>query len=214
MKKIISSGVAAAALLIAAPAFAADMAQPMPTKAPVLVAEPVFSWTGFYLGANAGYDWGSGQDYAGTLGIDPSGWLVGGQVGFNYQFENNVVLGAEADIAWSDVTDSAFGVESKMDYFGTVRARLGYAFNHIMPYVTGGLAWGHNEVRDNVLGLSSSNTSVGWTVGAGVEYALDNNWSVKAEYLYMDLGDDYYDSIGAKAGLTNNVLRAGVNYRF
>jgi outer membrane immunogenic protein len=214
MKKIISSGVAAAALLIAAPAFAADMAQPMPTKAPVLVAEPVFSWTGFYLGANAGYNWGSGEEAAGALGIDPSGWLVGGQVGFNYQFENNIVLGAEADIQWADATDSALGIEQKMDYFGTVRARVGYAFNHIMPYVTGGLAWGHNEVNDNLLGLSSDNTSVGWTVGAGVEYALDNNWSVKAEYLYMDLGDDYYDSIGAKSGSTNNIVRAGVNYRF
>ncbi|MFT0862254.1 outer membrane protein [Ancylobacter sp. G4_0304] len=214
MKKIISSGVAAAALFVAAPAFAADMAQPYPVKAPALVAEPVFSWTGFYLGGNAGYAWGSGDGLADTLAIDPNGWLGGGQIGFNYQFGNNVVLGAEADFQGSDIKDSSLGIQSKMDYFGTVRARLGYAFDNIMPYVTGGLAWGHNEVKDQYLGLTSDKTAVGWTVGGGVEYAFDNNWSVKGEYLYMDLGDDYYDSIGAKSGMTTSVVRAGINYKF
>lgn len=214
MKKIISSGVAAAALFVAAPAFAADIAQPYPTKAPMVVAEPVFSWTGFYLGANAGYAWGTGKEGAETLGLDPDGFLGGGQVGFNYQFANNVVLGAEADFQGSDIKDNRFGFQSKMDYFGTVRARLGYAFDNVMPYVTGGLAWGHNEVKDELLGLTSDKTSVGWTVGGGVEYAFAQNWTVKAEYLYMDLGDDYYASIGDNSGLTTNIVRAGINYKF
>lgn len=214
MKKIISSGVAAVALLVAAPAFAADIAQPYPTKAPPMIAEPVFTWTGFYLGANAGYAWGSGEAGANLLGLDPDGFLGGGQIGVNYQFDNNVVLGAEADFQGSDIKDSRFGYSTKMDYFGTVRARLGYAFGNVLPYVTGGLAWGHNEVKDTVLGLSADNTAVGWTVGGGVEYALTNNWTVKAEYLYMDLGEDYYTSIGDKSGLTANIVRAGVNYKF
>ena len=214
MKKIISSSVAAAALFVAAPAFAADIAQPYPTKAPMIVAEPVFSWTGFYLGANAGYAWGSGEKGADTLGIDQDGFLGGGQVGFNYQFANNVVLGAEADFQGSDIKDENFGFSSKMDYFGTVRARLGYAFDNVMPYVTGGLAWGHNEVSDKVLGLTSDKTAVGWTVGGGVEYAFAQNWTVKAEYLYMDLGDDYYASINDNSGLTASVVRAGINYKF
>ncbi|GLK70900.1 porin family protein [Ancylobacter dichloromethanicus] len=214
MKKIICSGVAAVALLAAAPAFAADIAQPYPTKAPPMVVEPVFTWTGFYLGANAGYAWGSGESGAEIIGLDPSGFLGGGQIGVNYQFDNNVVLGAEADFQGSDIKDSYAGYESKMDYFGTVRARLGYAFGNVLPYVTGGLAWGHTELKDNYLGLSSDKTAVGWTVGGGVEYAFTNNWTVKAEYLYMDLGEDYYDSIGYKSGLTANVVRAGVNYKF
>ncbi|MBS9478606.1 outer membrane protein [Ancylobacter radicis] len=214
MKKIISSGVAAAALFVAVPAFAADLQQPYPTKAPVVAAVPVFSWTGFYLGANAGYAWGSGEGAADALGMDPDGFAGGGQIGYNIQLDNNIVLGVEADIQGSSLKDSAFGVEQKMDYFGTVRARLGYAFDNVMPYVTGGWAWGHNEVTNDFTGVSSSNTLSGWTIGGGVEYAFANNWTVKAEYLYMDLGEDYYDSIGADSGLTANIVRAGINYKF
>jgi len=214
MKKIISSGVAAAALLVAAPAFAADIAQPYPTKAPVVAVEPVFSWTGFYLGGNVGGAWGSGEDALDLLGLEPSGFIGGGQLGYNVQLDNNIVIGIEADIQGSDVSDTAFGVESKMDYFGTVRGRIGYAFDHILPYFTGGWAWGHNKVTDQFTGFETSNTLSGWTIGGGVEYAFTNNWTVKAEYLYMDLGSDYYDSIGADAGLTANVVRAGLNYKF
>ncbi|WP_029352455.1 outer membrane protein [Bosea sp. 117] len=214
MKKIIGTGIAAAALLAAAPAFAADMSQPYPTKAPAAIIAPAFNWTGFYLGVNAGYGWGSGSGLTDDLGIDPDGWLAGGQIGVNYQFGNNVVLGAEADIQGSDFKDNDdfYGVRSKMDYFGTVRARLGYAFDNVLPYVTGGLAWGHNEIKYD--GFTSDKTHVGWTVGGGVEWGFAPNWTAKAEYLYMDFGDEYYDSIGADAGLTANVLRAGLNYKF
>lgn len=214
MKKIISSGVAVAALLVAAPAFAADLQQPYPTKAPVIAPAPVFSWTGFYIGANAGYGWGSGEGAADVLGLNPDGFIGGGQIGYNIQLDNNIVLGVEADIQGSSLKDTAFGVEQKMDYFGTVRARVGYAFDHIMPYVTGGWAWGHNEVTNDLTGSSANGTLSGWTVGGGVEYAFTNNWTVKAEYLYMDLGEDYYDSIGADSGLTASVVRAGINYKF
>lgn len=214
--KFLASALAAATLLAAAPAFAADLPQPYPTKAPPVAVAPAFSWTGFYLGANTGYSWGSGK--GGISDLDPQGWLGGGQVGFNYQFGNNVVLGAEADLQGSNITDSAIdGVwdpRSKMDYFGTVRGRIGYAFDNVMPYFTGGLAWGHNEITNRDLGISSDNTHVGWTVGGGLEYALSNNWTVKAEYLYMDLGDEYYSSIGEDAGLKTSTARIGVNYKF
>lgn len=219
MKKIIGAGIAAATLMAALPALAADLPQAYPTKAPPpVVAVPAFSWTGFYLGANGGYGWGSGGD--GISELDPSGWLGGGQIGFNYQFGNNVVLGIEADMQASDFSDSYNGlapsglVSSKLDYFGTARARVGYAFDNVLPYVTGGFAWGHNEVTNLADGLSSDNTHMGWTVGGGVEYALTNNWTVKAEYLYMDLGKEYYDSIGTDADVTSNVARFGVNYKF
>lgn len=217
MKKTLAAAVAVASLLAAAPAFAADLPQAYPTKAPPpVVVVPAFSWTDFYLGANAGYGWGTGQ--TGISDLDPEGWLAGGQVGFNYQFGNNVVLGVEADIQGSDINDGtidgAFDPRSKMDYFGTVRARLGYAFDNVLPYVTGGLAWGHNEIENRFDGITSDNTHVGWTVGGGLEYALTNNWTVKAEYLYMDLGDEYYDSIGADAGLKTSTARIGVNYKF
>ncbi|WP_246702602.1 outer membrane protein [Starkeya sp. ORNL1] len=217
MKTTLAAAVAVASLLGAAPAFAADMQQPYPTKAPPLVAvAPPFSWTGFYLGGNAGYGWGSGKE--GIDNLSPDGFLGGGQVGFNYQFGNNVVLGAEADFQGSNLKDSGyngvFDTRSKMDYFGTVRGRIGYAFDNVLPYLTGGLAWGHNEIENLDLGITSDNTHVGWTVGGGLEYALSNNWTVKAEYLYMDLGDEFYDSIGDDAGLKASTARIGVNYKF
>jgi outer membrane immunogenic protein len=217
MKTTLAAAVAVASLLGAAPAFAADMQQPYPTKAPPpMVVVPTFSWTGFYLGANAGYGWGSGKE--GIDNLSPDGWLGGGQVGFNYQFGNNVVIGAEADFQGSDINDSGYNgfydTRSKMDYFGTVRGRIGYAFDNVLPYLTGGLAWGHNEIENLDLGITSDKTHVGWTVGGGLEYALTNNWTVKAEYLYMDLGDEFYDSIGEDAGLKASTARIGVNYKF
>ncbi|MCB4769385.1 porin family protein [Ancylobacter sp. Lp-2] len=214
MKKILTSGVALAALLVAAPAFAADMAQPYPTKAPVVAPVPVFSWTGFYLGGNTGYAWGSSNGDIDNLGIDPSGWFGGGQIGFNYQLGNNVVIGIETDLQGGSIKDTAYGYESKLDYFGTVRARVGYAFDTVLPYVTGGFAYGKTKVTDQLLNWSESSTQTGWTIGAGVEYAFLPNWTVKAEYLYVDLGDDYYDNLGATAGTNLNIARVGLNYKF
>lgn len=211
MKSVLLAGIALGAL-VSGPVLAADLGRPsaMPVKAPVVAAPPAFSWTGFYIGGNTGYSWGSGKDA--IDGVDPNGWLAGGQVGYNYQFQNNVLVGLEADIQGGDISGGANGLDSKLDYFGTVRARLGYAFDRVLPYVTGGLAYGRNTITD--FGIDSSNTHVGWAAGAGVEYALTNNWTARAEYLYMDLGSKTYDNIGADAGLTSSTARLGVNYKF
>lgn len=212
MKSVLVSGALLGAM-VAAPAMAADLAKPQsyPVKAQVVAPPPVFSWTGFYIGANAGYAWGSGKGAADYYGLSPDGWFGGGQVGYNYQFQNNVLIGVEADLQGSDISNSANGVNSKLDYFGTVRARLGYAYDRFLPYVTGGLAYGKNTIND--LGYSDSNTHVGWTVGGGLEYAITNNWTARAEYLYMDLGKKTYDNIG-DAGITASTARLGVNYKF
>lgn len=210
MKTFLLAGIALGALA-AGPAFGADLARApaAPVKAP-LVSAPVFSWTGFYIGGNVGYAWGSGTDA--IDGVDPKGWLAGGQIGYNYQFQNNVLVGLEADIQGGDVNGGTFGFDSKLDYLGTVRARLGYAFDRVLPYVTGGLAYGRNTITD--FGIDSSNTHVGWTAGAGIEYALTNNWTARAEYLYTDLGSKTYDNIGTDAGFTSSTARLGINYKF
>ncbi|MFG1464421.1 outer membrane protein [Xanthobacter sp. DSM 24535] len=209
MKWLLLPGFVAGALF-GGPAMAADLSRPAPAVvAPA--APPIFSWTGFYIGANAGYSWGKGKDAADFYGLDPSGWSGGGQVGYNYQFVNNVLIGVEADLQGSDISSSTLGLSSKLDYFGTVRARLGYAFDRVLPYVTGGLAYGKNTITD--FGFSDSNTHVGWTVGAGLEYAMTNNWTARAEYLYTDLGTKTYDNIG-DAGVTSSTARLGVNYKF
>lgn len=212
MKSVLVSGALLGAM-VAAPAMAADLAKPQsyPVKAQVAAPPPVFSWTGFYIGANAGYAWGSGKGAADYYGVSPDGWFGGGQVGYNYQFQNNMLVGVEADLQGSDISGNANGVNSKLDYFGTVRARLGYAYDRFLPYVTGGLAYGKNTIND--FGYSDSNTHVGWTVGGGLEYAITNNWTARAEYLYVDLGKKTYDNIG-DAGIAASTARVGVNYKF
>lgn len=202
----------AAALLLAAPAQAADLPRVQPvtvTKAPVATPQPVFSWTGFYIGANGAYTWGSGGD---GLGFDPQGWMAGGTVGYNYQLPSNVVLGIEGDLAGGDISKGEGPLSSKLDVLGTVRGRLGYALGPILPYATGGLAIGNNTITD--YGISSSNTHVGWTAGAGVEFAISDHWTAKTEYLYTDLGSKTYDNIGQDVGVSGHTAKFGVNYKF
>ncbi|WP_332119505.1 outer membrane protein [Azorhizobium caulinodans] len=211
MKSVLVTG-ALASLLFAAPAMAADLSRPAPAMpASAVSAPPVFSWTGFYIGANTGYASGSGKGSADALGLDPDGWFGGGQVGYNYQFQNNMLVGLEADVQGGGISAGNGPVSSKLESFGTVRARLGYAVDRVLPYVTGGFAWGNNKITD--FGTSQSQTLTGWTVGGGVEYALTNNWTARAEYLYTDLGKADYKALG-EAGVAASTARLGVNYKF
>jgi outer membrane immunogenic protein len=204
MKKIL---VAAALVMLAAPAFAADYRRP-PQFADPLVAAPLFNWTGFYVGLNGGYGWGTGA------GVSTSGFVGGGQLGFNYQLNGGLVLGAETDIALSGMDGSAAGVTFSTDYLGSVRARVGYAVDRVMLYGTGGLAYGRGDLQ--IGGLSNKQTQWGWALGGGIEAMVAPQLSARIEYLYMDLGHDTYGSVlgPVNVGLTTGLLRAGVNYKF
>jgi outer membrane immunogenic protein len=207
-------------------AAAADLPPPIAQpyyKAPAYV-QP-FSWTGFYVGINGGGGFGSSSwDVPATGNFDTSGGLVGGTVGYNYQF-GQVVAGVEGDIDWADIngtttTACAFGCKTGDSWLSTVRGRLGYAADRFMPFVTGGLAVG--DISASTPGLpGATTTNAGWTVGGGIEMSIFGNWSAKAEYLYVDLGKfNCGTSCGAALGVTDNVsfttnlVRAGVNYRF
>ena len=205
MKKFLLSGVALAALIVAVPASAADMAaRGQVYKAPA--AAPLFDWTGFYIGAHGGYGWGS------FGGLDPAGAFGGGQVGVNWQFAPNWVWGVEADISGANLNDSVAGVNVKTDVFGTARARLGYTVDRTMFYGTGGFAWA--DTKASLAGASSSQTNYGWVVGAGIEYAFAPNWTAKVEYLHADYGSDTYTGPGINADLKNDTIKVGVNYLF
>jgi outer membrane immunogenic protein len=188
-------------------------------KAPAEVQ--VYNWTGFYIGINGGGGFGRSQ-WDSTGSFDVSGGLVGGTVGYNYQF-GQAVVGVEGDIDWADIngtTNSAcpFGCKTTDTWLSTVRGRLGYAADRFMPFITGGAAFG--DVRASTPGFAgASNTNAGWTVGAGLEFAFAGNWTAKAEYLYVDLGKfNCGISCGAlvtdNVSFTTNIVRAGVNYRF
>jgi outer membrane immunogenic protein len=224
MRAILAAGAMLAALFMAGQAAAADLGpRQMPTKAPYY--PPPYNWTGFYLGINAGGAWGTSSWNSAafpTGDFDVSGGLVGGTIGYNVQY-GQTVLGLEADINWTDISGSTntlcpAGCETSNSWLGTVRGRLGFAFDRFMPYFTGGLAFGDIDANRNVLGGASS-TETGWTLGGGVEFALAGNWTAKAEYLYVDLGDfDCGFACGAvppdKVDFTTSIIRAGLNYRF
>ena len=239
----------AAAFLFAAGT--AAQAADLPAKAPAAVAPTYapYNWTGLYLGVNAGGGWGD-HTTKGTLAgatlfninTKPDGFIGGGQIGYNWQ-ASNWVFGVEADIQGADqkgTAKSAFTVlgvplaltaTEKLTYFGTVRGRVGYAWNRQLLYFTGGWAYGHESASAtvtgpgiSVTGSGSQDMNNGWTVGGGWEWAFADRWSARIEYLYIDFGSDSggttataIPGVGTLAVTTNhftdNVVRAGLNYK-
>ena len=228
MKRILlaSVGVMAMAGLMGA-ASAADLPRQTPMyKAPAYVA-PINNWTGFYIGLNGGGAWGTSSWRGGPFDVDVSGGMIGGTVGYNWQF-GTWVVGLEGDADWANIKGSVAGVpcgvscETKNSFLSTIRGRVGYTFDRWLPYATGGAAIGN--IRATYPGLATvDNTNVGWTVGAGLEYAFAPNWSAKVEYLYVDLGNVgcgagsscYFNAAANnKVDFTTNIVRGGVNFRF
>jgi outer membrane immunogenic protein len=220
------------------------------TKAPLTPAAAIqYRWTGFYIGAHVGGAWGAGRGLDcefnpgdaspcqdGTPSLTPVGVMGGGQIGYNWQ-AGNWLFGFEADISAMDVRDVAYfpttdpryasaEVGSRYDWLGTVRGRAGYAFDRSLFYATGG--WAYARVSQhyfNPEGVSEATAGVrtGWTVGGGYEYAFANNWSVKAEYLYVDLQNSNVDVVFSTDPLVFtrlkfpndlHIARVGLNYRF
>jgi len=217
--------VAAAGLFALAGAAAAADLPPAPPpyyKAPPYLA-PVFNWTGFYVGVNGGGGLGS-SNWDTTSSFSTTGGVVGGTIGYNYQI-HQVVLGAEGDIDWSSIkgTTTAVtcpaGCTTSDSWLSTLRGRVGYSLDRFLPYVTGGGAFGN--INASTPGLAGGTaTNAGWTVGAGLEFAITPHWSAKAEYLYVDLGK-FNCGAGCAAGavtdnvsFTTNLVRGGINYRF
>jgi outer membrane immunogenic protein len=179
------------------------------SRAPYTVNQPLnaYSWAGPYLGANLGYAWGSVHNSP----TDPSGVSGGVQAGYNWQ-SGPFVFGVEGDIQATGADDTFAPWKFSNPWFGTVRGRAGYAFNNIYLYGTGGLAFG--ELRGETFGLSETHTNAGWTVGAGAEFGLFQNWTAKVEYLYVDLGSSNFSVTGVSNSYRFGVVRAGVNYHF
>ena len=198
-------------------------------KGPAPVYEaPAFSWTGFYLGINGGYGFGK-SDWSGTAtsgSLSPHGALTGATFGYNWQ-TGSWVLGAEADsdAGWINTSTTSgtglcaggTGCDTHNTWLGTARARVGYAWDRWMPYVTAGGAFGTIKMSPNS-GGSEIDTRLGWTAGAGVEYGYSRAWSLKLEYLYTDLGTATCSAstcgVDTDVSYEANLVRAGLNYRF
>ncbi|MET3792648.1 outer membrane protein [Aquamicrobium terrae] len=181
------------AFAASAPAFAADVVMEEP-PAPAPIAElPVASWTGPYAGVNLGYGF-SGRVREPGNSISTDGFLGGAFVGYNYQMDNNFVLGAEGDIGYSGVKGSNAGVEAKAGVEGSLRARLGYAISpDILLYGTAGGAAQSLKVTDQTTGDRDRNTMLGWTAGAGTDIKFTDNVFGRVEYRYTDYGKESFN---------------------
>jgi outer membrane immunogenic protein len=236
MKKLAFSAIGATALLSSAwTAQAADLRRAPPPVAPPVYA-PAYNWTGFYVGGNLGGAW-SNIDVTGNFtgarwSTDNSNFIIGGQVGYNYQFYNRFVLGIEWDFDWANgdkssafVTTVPFGpVQATIDnnWVTTLAARLGYAADRWFFYAKLGAGWTKIEGSLRAPGggviATGSTSNVGWLVGAGVEYAFTQNWTAKIEYNYLGLDDKTFATTVAPNTVTVSpdlqMVKAGFNYKF
>lgn len=241
----------------------------MKQVAPAPVPECDFSWTGFYLGGNAGYGWGHADtDFdprpdpvtffdlnPSTLEPDPAGFIGGGQAGYNYQFNKWFVVGLETDFQGADIEDhdtrspiiditgapagnpgSFLAAHERMQWLGTVRGRVGIApICRLLIYGTGGFAYGNIDYSANTnfnngftYPVDFTETKTGWAAGGGLEYAINNHWTVRAEYLHYDLGDASRTQNQLLGGVPQgppffvhynfetegNIVRGGLNFKF
>jgi outer membrane immunogenic protein len=252
--------VAWALVIAAGSAFAADLPQPVPggAKAYVPYAAAAYNWSGIYIGVNAGYgvgtsNWSDANNPSGvtsTGDFSVSGYLVGGTVGANFQTKE-FVFGVEVDGDDSGIRGTAApasgyctlttatlatatGCQTQNTWLGTARGRIGYAFDRVLLYGTGGLALGNIHAGITAPGTTTfydSTAKAGWAAGGGVEVAFADQWSAKVEYLYVDLGNGScitancgFDSFNTVTGTLNpandsvkfatSTIRAGINYKF
>ena len=216
-------------LALDSPAIAADVRLPAPH------IQSAFDWTGFYIGAHAGFGRGSSSavltDPAITASSGSFGGVIGGvQAGYNVQLSSGIVLGAEADITFPNYLASnsivnllatpRSEVVEQLDYAGSLRGRIGYASGHWLAYATGGLAWaGERFVNTPAIGSEEKelNVRLGWAAGAGVEYAFAPHWSLRLEYLYsrFEQADIRFPSATQiSSSLDLQSIRVGLNRKF
>lgn len=252
MKRLMA--VAAATVMMSTAALADG--GPSYRRAPAAYA-PVFTWTGLYLGTNIGYGWGDNDPVGLAFDIanppigerigrlESDGWFAGGQIGYNFQ-AGSLVLGVEADIQGSDISAGfgpvningnlvgTFAGDSTIEMFGTVRGRVGVAFDRMLLYVTAGYAWANIDYNVTGIDAGGNNFAIrentlfsGYVLGGGLEWAFAPNWSMKAEYQFINLGrEDFTAPVLTAAGVPTGftmttaatpeiqTFRLGVNYKF
>jgi len=223
---LLAAGVSALALASAAQA--ADLIIDT-APAPIIgVVDTGSSWDGPFVGVFAGYGWADLDTDAVLpppgLDLSPEGWLLGVDAGANFTLTDGIVAGIVGDIAWADISDSFEPVagttlSSTIDWQGSVRGRIGFDGGAFMPYLTAGLAFAHNTIDfdDGVTPASDDQTHIGWTAGAGVEFAVSDNMSIDALYRYSDYGTATYGAAlagGADLGITSHQVSVGLNFGF
>jgi outer membrane immunogenic protein len=232
-----------AALGLSASAFAADLPPAPPPRAPAVYVPPVvpvYNWSGVYLGINGGWGFGTAKWIipvqpafpTGASGdFSDNGGVVGGTLGVNWQ-TGGFVFGAEGDWDYSAINTGTTATicqisgqcQTGNNWLATLRGRAGYAADRVLFYGTAGGAFANMQTVFN--GVTTTHEQAGWTAGAGIEWAFAENWTAKVEYLFVDLGNTNFNCatpgcVAANGGpitgtvsLTENLVRAGVNFKF
>jgi len=231
----------------ASSAFAADLGGVYET--PIAPAPaPVFSWTGFYLGGHVGYGWSNkdwtlvqnaGNEISNRVGSqitshEAVGVLGGVQLGYNHQL-NRIVLGVEGEFSWTGMDGGSSWLNegdvyrdatTDINWIATLAGRIGFAFDRKLLYVKGGIAWADEDFSHtggsirNDRYFTGGDTRFGWLIGVGLEYALDTNWSVKAEYDYLNFGSDNVSlTDGDRTAIFDidqdfHIAKIGISYKF
>ncbi|MDP3896654.1 MAG: porin family protein [Mesorhizobium sp.] len=230
MQKSVLAGAGFLAALFVVPAFADDTIVDTPYEA------PGFTWAGGYVGLQAGYLLGNSHwlDYLNNYADpEPDGFLGGVYAGYNYRLTTNLVLGIDADLTYANagafglahapdgtIFGPGVGYTTELNWSGAVRGRFGYSADRFLPYIAGGLAFG--DVNYSIIEGSTvtpfTDTMVGWTLGAGLEYAFTDKIIGRFEYRYTDFGSVESGSngsvIGGKIDLKTNDIRLGIAYKF
>jgi outer membrane immunogenic protein len=237
-----------------------SLAADLPMKAPPMIAPPAYNWNGFYVGANVGYGWEhSTIDSFNSVGVlqdivtgNGNGVFGGFQAGYNWQMSPNWLIGGEADWEGSGISRSTFACtatgcaqsNNHTNDFGTIRGRIGYVWNNILLYGTGGLAFtdistdraivcvvagggtcpgGPSPSPLTGMVARATGISTGWAAGGGIEWMILPNWTAKVEYLrleFHDVGSDFtYPGFATAFRHTNahdsyDTVKVGVNYLF
>jgi outer membrane immunogenic protein len=222
-------GAAALLGLLTGSAVAADLAEPEVVQVMDTVPVGAFSWSGAYVGANAGYAWGHSKwDISTTtrnVTNEPSSFIGGVQAGYQYQFSNGLLVGAEAGWQWLDGDDKsrcpnpAFRCGTRIDWLADIRAKAGYGYDRFLVYAAGGVSFADVNIyaRPKAGGFSRSKTATGWNIGAGLDYAVTDNVVLGVEYKYADLGKVSYGNVGGarvKDRLYMHAVTARVSYKF
>jgi outer membrane immunogenic protein len=232
MKKFLLGTVALVALGATVPALAADLAaRPVYSKAPAY-AQPIYNWTGFYIGGHIGGAFSSNNSFNGlTTGNNDNGRFLGGlQGGADYQFAPNWVVGVEGQYSWLGSNNNGIAFPGGFVYtnnqrgLGSATGRVGYTWGPGLLYVKGGYAFSDNNEGLSLVGVPqpfalSGNHRDGYTVGAGLEYMFAQNWSAKVEYQYYNFGNTNFVTPAALVPFgsfrtDDHTVKAGINYRF
>jgi outer membrane immunogenic protein len=218
MRNYVLSGVALAAVTVLQPAHAADLAR---APAPVAQIAPLYNWTGFYLGANGAYAFSNQGDNGG-------GFAGGLQIGGDYQFNPNWVIGIEGMADWASINSNTLFTPTvaghvTLNNLASITGRIGYTWGPGLLYFKAGWGWAHHSATLGVLGVpvaftTSGNNNSGYVLGGGLEWMFAPHWSAKLEYDYYGIGTNTFYTAAFPFGITRNfdvqTVLLGVNYRF